>query len=157
MAGIKLKWVRGTDWMEVTAGETFFKVAVSNKVRIRNLENPEEVVMTIPDGKPYMPKGFPHGLWKVGAPVPKTNPYLAPYYIPTDAWQMVTEWALDADGSYKAPTSRQVRDAGYGIHFSTSSTTLGCLKIINKSDLLMLTQLIAGKQAKGEPVTFEVV
>jgi len=157
MGGLRLKWKRGTDWLEVTVGDTFMKMAVSNNVRVRNMENPEDVAVTIPDCRPYMPKGFPAGVWKVGMPVAKSNPYLAPYFIPTDAWQNVTEWALDADGSYKAPTSRQVRDTGYGIHFSTSSTTLGCLKVINRSDLLTLAQLVAGKLSKGESVTLEVV
>jgi len=147
---MKLKWERGTPWLY---GDDGLKIAVTNYVRVRNKENPEEVVMSIPGRVPYMPLGFPAGVWKVGKPIAKTNPYLAPYFIPTDAWQMVTEWTLEPDGSYGEPTAKKVRDEGYGIHFSTSSTTLGCLKVVNKSDLLILAKMIA--EAK-EPVILEV-
>jgi hypothetical protein len=129
-------------------------MAVTNQVRIRNRENPEDVVVSIPGRVPYMPIGFPAGIWKVGKPIAKTNPYLAPYFIPTNAWQMVTEWTLEPDGSYGQPTARKIKDEGYGIHFSTSSTTLGCLKIVNKSELLTLVRMIV--ECK-EAITFEVV
>lgn len=147
---MKLKWDRKTPWLYV--GDNL-KMAVSNNVRIRNRENPEDVVFTIPGKSPYMPSGFPPGIWTVSKPISKSNPYLAPYFIPTNAWQMVTEWTLEPDGSYGEPTARKVRDEGYGIHFSTSSTTLGCLKIINKSDLLTLAKMIF---ETTEPVIFEV-
>lgn len=148
---MKLSWDRRTPWLYINDKE---RIAVSNYVRVRNREDPEEVVMTIPGRVPYMPMGFPTGTWKVGNPIVKSNPYLAPYFIPTDAWQMVTEWTLEPDGSYGQPTARKVRDEGYGIHFSTSNTTLGCLKVVNKMDLLMLAKLIS--ECKEE-VTLEVV
>lgn len=110
--------------------------------------------MTIPGRVPYMPTGFPSGKWRVGKPESRTNPYLAPFFIPTNAWQMVNEWTLEPDGSYGSPTARKVRDEGYGIHFSTSSTTLGCLKVVNKGDLIDLVRRI--NESKSE-VTLEVV
>lgn len=148
---MNLFWDRNTDWLIIDGGE---KIAVSNSVRIRNRENPEEVVFTIPDRIPYMPERFPAGVWHVGKPLPRSNPYLAPYYIPTDAWQLVSEWTLEPDGSYGKPTGKKAYDSGYGIHFSTSPTTLGCLKVVNRSDLLRLAKLIA---ETDEDVVFEVV
>lgn len=148
---MKLTWDRSTPWLYID-GKT--KIAVTNDVRIRSKENPEEPVYTIPGKIPYMPSRFPRGTWNVGKPIAKTNPYLAPYFIPTDAWQYVTEWTIEPDGTYGVPTHKQVRDEGYGIHYSTSSTTLGCLKVVNKSDLLILAKLIS--ECK-EPITLEVV
>ena len=148
---MKLLWDRKTPWLII---DDQLKIAVSNQVRVRNRENPEEVVYTIPGRVAYMPLGFPPGIWLVGKPSPRSNPYLAPYFIPTDAWQMVTEWTVEPDGSYGQPTAKKVRDEGYGIHFSTSPTTLGCLKVVNKSDLLTLAKLISESKTM---VTFEVV
>jgi hypothetical protein len=153
---LTLKWTPGTDWLFVEGADQRLKFAVTNKVRIRSKDNREDVVRTMPGGVPYMPVGFPRGTWKVTGIRPKSDPYTAPYFIATDARNMVPEWGLDVDGSYGSPTGRLVRDEGYGIHHSTSSTTLGCLKIDNKSDLLTLVQLINARMAMGETVTLIV-
>ena len=153
---LTLKWAPGTDWLTVEGSDQPLRIAVSNKVRLRAKDNREDVVRTMPSGVPYMPIGFPRGSWKVTGVRPKTDPYTAPYFIATDAHAMVPEWGLDVDGSYGAPTGRLVPDSGYGIHYSTSTTTLGCLKVINKSDLLTLVQLINARMAKGETVALIV-
>ena len=152
---MQLTWKRGNPFMFVDNGKDVLKMAVTNNVRKRDLESPEDVVYTIPGGKPYMPRQFPLGVWKILGVRAKTNPYLAPFYIVTDAWQTVEEWSLDDEGTYLAPTGRMVGDSGYGIHFSTSSTTLGCIKIINKSDLVLLAKMV-GEKVNKEPITLTV-
>lgn len=128
--------------------------------RVRNELNGQrgidEVVMTEPFEHPYYPREFPNGTWKVFKPVQKRAPYLAPYFIPTDAWQMVDLWDV-ADGKYVRKSGKQYRDEGYGLHFSTSSTTLGCIRIGAQADLLWLVDSIIAALAKNEPVTLEVV
>lgn len=116
----------------------------------------DEVVHTIPTKKPYMPREFPEGKWEVGRPKPRTHPYKAPFYIPTTAYRTVKEWDLDDDGGYESETDRLVRDEDYGLHCSTSGTTLGCVKIHRERDLLRMAQEINRLMDHGEEVYFEV-
>ena len=112
-------------------------------------------------GVPYMPRMFPKGKWNVLAVLPKSDPYMAPEFISTDAHQLVDEWNVRAkrDGElrYDVPSGRKVEDWGYGLHNSTSSTTLGCGRIMESGDREWLTSLIKRELGKGEMVTLEVV
>ena len=133
----------------LTAGQKLFTVAcnVRNELNgFRTTENPEDVVYTLPpDGSkpvPYMPRTFPPGRWKITEVKKKDSPYLAPYFIATNAVQMVEEWSLDTDGTYKGPTGKMVPDSGYGLHFSSSSTTLGCGKVMRLKDLEAMVEII---------------
>ena len=112
-------------------------------------------------GVPYMPRPFPLGKWKVLAVIPKTNPYLAPEFISTDAHQLVDEWTvslnLKGDVHYVQKSGRQVEDYGYGLHNSTSKTTLGCGRIIDSNARADFTKAIRDAWQNGETVTLEVV
>jgi hypothetical protein len=99
-----------------------------------------------PDGAPgpvaYQPIKFPSGLWIVGRPVPTTHPLMAPYFIPTNAHQIVT----CVDGS-------QFDDYGYGIHFDAQfESTWGCLHLYSAEDATWLAEQILAAEATGEPV-----
>jgi hypothetical protein len=102
----------------------------------------QDVVTTIPDNLPYMPRRFPAGRWKIGTPVKKTSPYTKPWFIPTDAWQMVSVWLLDENGFYDVKSNREIKDTAYGLHASNSRTTLGCLKIMDIADVEWLAREI---------------
>ena len=127
---------------------------------VRNEENGwrklDEVVYTIPDRLPYQPRTFPTGVWKIGRPKRETDPYLAPYFIPTNAAQDVETWELTPEGAYHQPTGRMVRDSGYGLHFSTSNTTIGCIKIRERGCLIRLVSEIIETLAAGQECTIEV-
>jgi L,D-transpeptidase catalytic domain len=79
----------------------------------------------------YQPKEFPSGEWVVTRIEPNDDPYTAPFFIATNAHQTVTCF----DGSV-------VEDAGYGIHYSTSPTTWGCLRVETEGDLRWLASLV---------------
>ena len=122
----------------------------------------EEVVRTEPfDSKelaqPYDPKVFPDGNWVVTAVVAKDakDTYLHPYFIATTARQEVDLWNT-IDEKYTTPSGKKQMDAGYGIHFSSSNTTLGCIRIANKQDLLDLVAAVQKAFSKGEIVEFIV-
>jgi hypothetical protein len=100
-----------------------------------------DVVYSEPDKVPYMPRVFPSGIWTISQPRARIDKYLAPYYIPSDAWQYVDEWLIDA-GRYDKPSGVKVKDHAYGLHFSESRTTLGCIKILYLADLLWLVDEI---------------
>lgn len=129
-------------------------IPVSCEVRneLNGRRGGQDVTHTMPGGQPYMPRVFPKGIWTLGKPVAKTAPYTAPWFIPTNAWQMVEVWSVDRDGFYEKGTNRFVKDEGYGLHCSTSRTTLGCLRIEKVEDLEWIVKIL-----KLEPVTLEVL
>lgn len=96
------------------------------------------------------------GKWDVYRPEPRDDDYKAPYYIPTNAFQLVQVWDT-RNGRYVMETTETTIDRGYGLHYSTSPTTLGCIKIENKKDLLFLVDEIKKALDAKEDVTLEVV
>jgi hypothetical protein len=151
---IRLVWDR--DGQELQA----FGRIIPMWCRVRNELNgqrkPNQIATTIPEKLPYQPRVFPLGIWRVGVPIPKTDPYMEPAFIPTDAWQMVATWEVK-DGCYDGPTGRKTRDEGYGLHYSTSYTTLGCGRIQYREDAVWLVEKIANAIRSGETVELEVV
>ena len=118
----------------------------------------DEVVRTYPDNiHPYMPRIFPEGVWEVGWPAKRTHPYKAPYFIPTNAYQFLPEWQLDEDGGYLRKTDHLVCDKDYGLHCSSSVTTLGCVRIHHRKDLLFIVEAINDFLSRGEQVYFDVL
>ena len=112
----------------------------------RKLHDPTQVIYAMTHD-PYhksavMPRFFPVGLWNVYRPRERDDTYLAPFYIPTDAEQYLPVWELDDEGGYKCIGHGMVLDIGYGIHFSTSHTTVGCIRIHDEQDLLWLVDTI---------------
>jgi len=117
----------------------------------------DQVVYSIPDNKPIQPRQFPKGIWSVGKPDTRTDPYLAPYFTPTSAWQYLPIWELDENKCYKKATANMTKDKGYGLHFSTSTSTQGCIKLLNKDDLLWFVTQLKNYQAQGDVIMIEVV
>jgi len=111
----------------------------------------ESPVLSIPDQKPVMPRPFPVGVWDVFKPEPRDSPALAPFFIPTSAYQVLPVWS--GQKSYGAKTTETVIDRGYGLHFSTFFNTIGCIKIEKKDDLLFLVSKI---NAETEKIKLEV-
>ena len=126
----------------------------------RRKHDPKEVVRAMthdPYNKPpVMPRPFPFGEWNVYAPRHREDKYLAPYFIPTDAEQFLPIWALDENGGYDHATAEKVLDVGYGLHFSTSTTTVGCIKIYEEDDLRWLVENIKKCLAHGGNVRLSV-
>jgi hypothetical protein len=164
---MKLKFSKSGQVIEVTESVSFAHgvkvIPAWSKVRneLNKLRGAGEVVKTEPEEHPYYPREFPTGIWTVGAPLPREVPYLSPFFIPTDAWQMVDTWetAKDSRGvtTYSRKTGKQYRDSGYGLHYSTSGTTLGCIRIGDRADLLWLVAEIERALKAKEKVTLEVV
>jgi hypothetical protein len=113
------------------------QIEVSNYVRTNRDGSPDRTR----DGVAVKPGHFPAGLWKLTDPLPRTAPDLAPFFIPTDAWQMLEAWT-EKDGKYGAPTGRLVRADAYGIHFSALDFTFGCIRVVRREDLAWLVAQI---------------
>ncbi len=130
--------------------------------KVRNLENGRrgfsEVVYSTPvngNPKPYSPQLFPLGRWEVFKPVKREDNYLAPYFIPTDAEQLVNTWLLK-NGQYNIKDGVQM-DSDYGLHFSVSETTLGCIRIAGKDELMDLVKYLNKVFDSGEKVYLTVI
>lgn len=140
---LTLKWKQGTAILTVWHNDTERSIPCScivrNDVNGWRLDN--QVVTSIPDSEPYQPRVFPVGQWEIFEPIEKRDKYTAPYFIPTDAFQMLPVWEVK-NGRYVRETKKLIRDEGYGLHFSESNTTLGCIKITNLEDLLWLVDEI---------------
>lgn len=128
---------------------------------LNGLRKIDEVVYTMPAGIPYYPRRFPTGIWSVTGIRRREDIYREPFFIATDAHQLVDEWRVDdgPDGRprYASPTGRMVQDREYGLHFSRSPTTTGCIKIEERSDLLDLVDRIREAFSSKDLVTLEVV
>lgn len=101
----------------------------------------EKPLLSLPAGKPVMPRTFPLGEWNVEAPRARTDDARRPFFIPTNAFRMLPIWTV-VDGHYGTPTEKFTKDIGYGMHFSVYENTEGCLKILSVDDLLFLVDSI---------------
>jgi hypothetical protein len=111
-------------------------------------------------GVPYMPRTFPAGRWLITGikahPDKAHDDYLYPYFISTNAWQEVDEWSLTPGGFYNKPTGHKVKDYGYGLHFSSSVTTWGCIRITLEKDLRDLVDILRPALDRGDIINFQV-
>jgi len=110
-------------------------------------------------GPAYYPRTFPSGNWLIkniiDHPDQIRDAYLYPFFIATNAHQLVQTREV-VDGKY-AEIDGLVEDYGYGIHHSTSRTTLGCIKVIEETDLRWLVDQIKASWHNNEVVRMEVV
>lgn len=91
---------------------------------------------------PVMPRSFPVGVWKITGfnehPDQVNDGYLYPVFISTNAYAMLDIWSLDEMGHYLKNTGEKCRDYFYGLHYSTSDWTQGCLRIGYQADVCWL-------------------
>ncbi|MDR3019885.1 MAG: hypothetical protein LBU66_03160 [Treponema sp.] len=134
--------------------------------RVRTVKNGDrkksEVICTIPQGYPYDPMTFPKGSWKVtGVEWQKDYKFdysvYGPVKIRTDAWQWAKIWELDEKGCYLKERGDEIQDYGYLLHYSTSSTTLGCIRIASPQDAESIARLIEDSLKRGETADLEVM
>lgn len=173
-----ISWVPKSGTLSATSEEKTVVIPATCVVRNRDfgedprnerrLHDKSEVVWTYSFDRynpsvPYMPKTFPSGSWKI-TDFPKVchlddpdGSYLYPLFIFTDAWQMVEEWALDENGGYDHPTGRLVKDIGNGIHYSSSRTTLSCIKITNMADIYTLGGMVKYALFQRHPISLEAL
>jgi hypothetical protein len=134
--------------------ETYSGKVYCCSCNVRNLTNGQrhtnEVVRTIPGGRPYNPRRFPTGTWRVTEKVYQKEEgfdraVYGPVKIRTNAETNVAVWALDDDGDYAFPTREIVRDTGYCLHESPRfKTTLGCIRLPDKQGLEIASEMKIG-------------
>ena len=142
--------------------ENIFPITCNVRTLKRGTRRSYEVVRSIPDNLPYDPQPFPRGLWDVTGiewqAQKRFDPHTyGPVKIRTNAWRTVKVWELDGDKDYLRETARQVTDEAYLLHYSTSSTTLGCIRLASPMDAEAIANIIQGILDKGEEVKLEVI
>jgi hypothetical protein len=157
--------------MKITADLVLGKLAIGDALypiscKIRTLRDgtrkSNEVVRTVPLGLPYDPVPFPKGTWKItGLEWQKDKGFdeysYGPVKIRTDARQWVNVWKLDRDGDYYLEkTAHRVCDDGYLLHYTPSSTTLGCIRLSSPEDAVAIANIIT-KALDNEIVELEVI
>jgi len=106
---------------------------------------------------PVMPRHFPIGLWNVTGVQYRNDKWRAPLIITTDAYQVLDQWDLKANGGYANITNYKVNDYQYHLHFSQSNTTQGCIKIHTLIDVYRLAAESLMALANKEKVLLEVI
>jgi hypothetical protein len=149
-----IEWKRSEKYLVVNGIQ---KIPCSCDVRTlaNGRRRKDEIVRTTPGGKPYDPVRFPVGSWTVTRPRARSDEYRAPFFIPTDAFADVPLWAVEG-GLYRHEIAGQDRDREYGLHYSTSKTTQGCIRIDSRDDLLDLAEQINAAIDAFEPVRLAV-
>lgn len=142
-------------WKQESSELWYNNIMIPCSCNVRNEMNGkrsmDEIVYTMPNHKPYMPRIFPKGTWEVGMPEERDTPELAPYFIPTNAFQMLPVWNTQ-NNSYVSESAELDKDMAYGIHYSEYKNTLGCIKVRNKADLEQLVKVIKSCIKKKEKV-----
>lgn len=111
------------------------------------------------DKIPIMPRSFPVGTWDIWGirEKPPENTAMWPFFIATEAFQALPAWDLDILGGYLEPSSKMIVDYGYGIHYSSYMTTLGCIRVVHENELRALVKMLRKEIKKGNKSTIEVV
>ena len=152
-------------WKELIVMNSNTEIArypASCKVRNElNGKRPKDnVVYTLPKTghlKPYYPRQFPSGIFNITGIENTDNPEYAPVKIKTNAVRKVFTWDLDRVGNYWEPTGKVQVDTCYWLHYTDSSTTLGCIRIGSAKDALKLAHVIERVLENDDRVLLEVL
>jgi hypothetical protein len=131
----------------MTAFDLEVEVSCAVRNELNGLRRADEVVYTCAadrttDVEPYYPRTFPCGTWEIGDVDEvdlRDDPrrYKWPYFIDTNACQLVETWVAK-NGIYIKKSGFLTWDYGYGLHHSSSRTTLGCCNILREEDVRWL-------------------
>ncbi len=152
-------------WKEIIAQNGLTVIArypasckVRNELNGRRKKN--EVKYTYPiigKPKPYYPRQFPSGIFEITGIEYTNDAEYAPVKIKTTATRKVFTWDLDRDGNYWKPTGQIQEDSCYWLHYTGSSTTLGCIRISDIHDALSLAHIIEPILENKDKIYLEVL
>ena len=154
------------DWKNLIVkdetGQSITQYPASCKVRneINGQRKKNQVKYTLPEtgeSKPYYPRQFPSGIFEITEVMYTADPEYAPVKIKTTATREVFTWDLDREGDYWQPTGKTQTDTCYWLHYTDSSTTLGCIRIGNPQDAMSLAAIIEAELKNGNKIMLEVL
>lgn len=126
--------------------DNIYKATCIVRNEINKRRNKHQIVKTYPINgdkrKPYYPRKFPTGLWRIKPPIWTDDIDYSPVKIPTDAFRGVLIWDADNNG-YTKQTGEHQTDSYYHLHYAKmSSTTLGCIRLNSEEDAREIAELI---------------
>jgi len=113
-----------------------------------------------------MPMTFPKGKWEITGVVWQKDSFgksqfdyntYGPCKIQTNAFQAVNVWELDSEQDYLRETDKKVKDSCYWLHYSTSSSTLGCIRLSSESEATTIGKLVEASLFETGACYLEVV
>ena len=137
-----------------------YKANCSVRNELNGRRKKDQVVYTIPQSghpKPYYPRQFPSGIFDITEVTYTPDPTYAPVKIKTSATREVFTWDLNQNGEYWKPTGKTQIDTAYWLHYTDSSTTLGCIRIGSAQDAMSLAQIIERTLERGDSIKLEVL
>lgn len=142
-------------------GDKIYTATCKVRNEINGWRHKDQVVKTYPingdERKPYYPRKFPTGLWRVKTPIWTDDVDYAPVKIPTDAFRGVLIWDTDNNG-YTKITNEHQTDSYYHLHYAKiSSTTLGCIRLNSSEDAREIAELVELYKKNGKEVWIEVL
>ena len=139
---------------------------------LNGLRQNKDIVKTkdqypIPNGTPYFPRQFPEGIHLITNVLKcGESTEFWPYFIDTAAEQELTIWKYDAKTGEYIPTANVFTGRGYGIHharwhhpqlgLTPSSTTLGCINILDPEAALWLGKTAFAAHKERTPMFIDV-
>ena len=129
---------------------------VRNEINGRRKKSEVQYTVT-KQPKPYYPRQYPSGIFDITDVMYTVDPEYAPVKIKTNATREVFTWDLNQDGEYWKPTGKTQIDTAYWMHYTDSSTTLGCIRIGSAKDAMSLAHTIERVLEHGDRVLLEVL
>lgn len=135
-----------------------YKASCKVRQELNGQRKKDEVQYTVTKHpKPYYPRQFPSGIFKITEIEYTEDQEYAPVKIKTDATREVFTWDLDTGGNYWKPSGKTQIDTAYWLHYTDSSTTLGCIRIGLAKDAISLAHIIETTLEHGDSVLLEVL
>ena len=137
-----------------------YKASCNVRNELNGKRKKNEIIYTYPQTgkpKPYYPRQYPSGIFKITGIEYTDDKEYAPVKIKTDAIRKVFTWDLDREGNYWKPTGNIQIDTCYWLHYTGYKTTLGCIRIDNISDALSLAHIIEPVLENKDHVYLEVL
>jgi len=138
-----------------------FKATCRVRNEINGKRRHDQVFNTFPKNPdnerlPYMPRGFPTGIWEIRDPIWTDDIEYWPVKIPTSAVRKVMTWKV-GDSGYLEPSGVVQEDAYYHLHFARNSiTTLGCIRLDSDQDARELAWYIEKLKKDHQETWLEV-
>ena len=137
-----------------------FSASCNVRNELNGKRGKNEVQYTVPilgHPKPYYPRAFPGGMFRITDIEYTKDPEYAPVKIKTTATREVFTWDLDRNGNYWKPTGKTQIDSAYWLHYTKYKTTLGCIRIDDLNDALPFAQILEPVLEHGEEILLEVL
>lgn len=137
-----IEWRQGSD--KLTGFGYSFQVSCKVRSELNGLRAKDNIFYTTDQwghwpSIPSQPRIFPAGHWRIlgfriVSETEDPKHYKRPYFFRTDAHQSLWAWEVK-NGIYVKKMGYKVEDYAYGIHYSESEFTQGCIRMLFRHEI----------------------